>query len=223
MQINNDTANSAAATNLNAADTSQTFPSDQAITNQSSSAETIPHSDSTPSIQLTELEAGADASQPPAQKSEPEYSDFSFPEGLSINQPLLNEFKDTAKALGLNQQQAQQLADLGVKQVQTLAQAQQAALEVQKTTWLEAVKADKELGGDKMAENLAVALRAVNAFVSPELKALLDSTGLGNHPDMVRAFYKAGKLISEDSLLPGGTKPAGAGRSVAQALYPDQA
>ena len=220
-QINHDSVTQAMPTTvLSSADTAQ-----PAQTDVQPVAAANPTAAETATVPVDAAASGQDElSAAPAQSAAEDgsYTEFNFPAGLNINQDLLGEFKDVAKGLGLNQAQAQVLADLGVKQAQAIVQAQQSVLETQKASWLAAVKADKEIGGDKLAENLAVAARAVQAFVSPELKALFDSTGLGNHPDMVRAFYKAGKLISEDSLLPGGTKPAGAGKSLAQALYPNQ-
>jgi hypothetical protein len=84
-------------------------------------------------------------------------------------------------------------------------------IKAQAEKWAAAIKADKELGGDKLAANLAVAARAVDAFGTPALKEFFNKSGLGNHPELIRAFNKAGSLISEDSVVPGGGKPAGEG------------
>lgn len=168
-----------------------------------------------------------------------EYADFSLPEGMTFNPALMGEFKTTLAGLRLNQEQAQLVADLGVKQAQSLwqqfsqaNQQQQAALaeafkvgegsvqakefvqpdfvKQQAAQWSAAVQADKELGGEQLAENLAVARKALNTLGSPQLLQLLDKSGLGNHPDLVRAFFRAGRMIAEDAVLPGGTKPVGA-------------
>lgn len=152
-----------------------------------------------------------------------DYTDFIVPEGITLNPELLGEFKAMAKGMKLNQEQAQQLTDLGVKLTERLAADQRQGVESQKNQWLQAARADNEFGGDKLAENLAVAARAMQVFATPELKAVLDKTGLGNHPDLIRAFVRAGKLISEDGLVAGGTQPAGgAGKSLADKLYPGQ-
>jgi hypothetical protein len=168
-----------------------------------------------------------------------EYADFSLPEGMEFNPALMGEFKTTLAGLRLNQEQAQLVADLGVKQAQSLWQQfseankqQQVALaeafkvgegsvqakefvqpefvKQQAAQWSAAVQADKELGGEQLAENLAVARKALNTLGSPQLLQLLDKSGLGNHPDLVRAFFRAGRMMAEDAVLPGGTKPAGA-------------
>ncbi|WP_347989909.1 hypothetical protein [Methylomonas sp. AM2-LC] len=148
-----------------------------------------------------------------------DYADFKLPEGVQLNTQLLGEFKQMAKGLGLKQEQAQALADLGVKQAQSIVGKIEADKSAEVLAWTEASKADKEFGGDKFDENLGIAKKALDAFATPELKAVLAKTGLGNHPELIRAFFKAGKLISEDQLVPGGTKPVLKGKSAAQVLY----
>ena len=60
----------------------------------------------------------------------------------------------------------------------------------QKTTeqWAADVKADKEIGGDNLISNLSAAQRALDQFGTPELKEYLNTTGLGNHPDLVKTL-----------------------------------
>jgi hypothetical protein len=95
-------------------------------------------------------------------------------------------------------------------------------LEVAKADWANASKSDKEIGGEQLSQNLAVAKKALDAFGTPELRTLLNESGLGNHPEIIRAFYRAGKQISEDSFVPGSTRPGANSRSAAQALYGNQ-
>jgi hypothetical protein len=59
------------------------------------------------------------------------------------------------------------------------------------------------MGGAKHEENLALANKAIDAFGTPELRTFLDESGLGNHPELLRAFHKAGSAISEDQLVLG--------------------
>ena len=77
--------------------------------------------------------------------------------------------------------------------------------------WSESSKADNEFGGEKLAENLATAKKALDAFGSPELKQLLNESGLGNHPEVIRMMYRAGKSISEDTFV-GASQGSGAGK-----------
>lgn len=152
-----------------------------------------------------------------------EYADFVVPEGVMLDQALTTEFKSLAKDMGLKQEQAQQLTDMAVKLSQKFADSQQQAITDQRTAWEGEARADKEFGGEKFDENLAVAKKALDALATPELINLLNATGLGSNPDMIRAFYRAGQLLSEDSLVSGTKAPVTGGKTMAQKLYPDHA
>ena len=82
-----------------------------------------------------------------------------------------------------------------------LAEVQQASLEALHKEWTEAAKVDKEYGGDKFNENLSIAKTALDKFGSDGLKNLLNETGLGNNPEVIRYFYNVGKQISEDTYV----------------------
>lgn len=125
-----------------------------------------------------------------------------------------------AKELDLTQEQAQKLIDLDAKR----AQSQLDAVNAQTKKWLDELPSDKEFGGDKLKENLAIANKAVEAFGTPELKQLLNESRLGNHPELIRAFYRAGKAISQDTrFVAGGSGNKPVKADAASALYPNQA
>ena len=86
-------------------------------------------------------------------------------------------------------------------------------IRAQAENWLNQVKADAELGGEHFAENMAVAAKAVKALVSPQLKELFNKSGLGNHPELIRAFFKAGTLLADDKAVSAENKPAARGRT----------
>jgi len=122
------------------------------------------------------------------------YADFVMPEGMTVNEALLGEAVPLFKELGLTQEQAQRLVDFQAKQ-----QAQQNdTFNQQIEGWATQAKADKEYGGDKFDESVAVARAAVNKFGTPELKQLLDNYGVGNHPEIIRFMVRVGKLTVED-------------------------
>lgn len=170
-------------------------------------------------------EAQAPAAQPAEAKAEeqvPEqYADFAFEEGKALDTGLADDIKATAKELGLTQSQAQKLADLALKRTES-AQSQQAEMLAQaRDEWAGQAKADKEFGGDAIEANLAMARKALDTFGTPELKALLNESGLGNHPEVIRFFYRSGKAISEDRVIRGGA--AGQPTDPAKRLFPNQA
>jgi hypothetical protein len=146
----------------------------------------------------------------------PEAYDLQMPEGVELDKAAAEEFTAIAKELKLDQTAAQKLADIGAK----MAQRQQEAHAKLVETWTEQVKTDKELGGDKLAENLGVARKAIDTFGSPELKELLNSTGLGNHPEVVKLAFKVGKAISEDGFV-AGKAPGNASNDPAKKMFPN--
>lgn len=151
------------------------------------------------------------------------YEAFTMPEGYALDEQLLNEFAPVLKELNLPQAAAQKVMDFAPKLIEhtqqsTIAQVLEQTGLKDFPNWATAVKTDKELGGDKYAENLAVAKKAIDAFGSPELRAVLKQTGLGNHPEVVRAFFRVGKQISEDAFV-SGSKVAPK-KSTAEVLYP---
>ena len=124
--------------------------------------------------------------------------EFELPEGVQFADGEVDEFKTVAKDLKLPKDAAQRILDIATKREQARAEA----FATQVSKWADEVKADKELGSE---ESLAAAVKAVDAFGTPELKELLNSTGMGNHPEVVRLMAKIGKAISEDKVIAGRT------------------
>ena len=80
-------------------------------------------------------------------------------------------------------------------------QHQLQVLEQVKLDWANDSQADKEFGGESLNDNLEIAKSSLNAFGTDALKSLLQESGLGNHPEVIRFMYRAGKAISEDSYI----------------------
>ncbi|WP_049014927.1 MULTISPECIES: peptidase [Enterobacterales] len=161
----------------------------------------------------------ADKSDDKEQKPEgaPEKYEFKPAEGQELDTSALEQFEPIAREMNLTNEQAQKMVDLYGTKIMPMVQQQQVEA-WQKTTeqWAADVKADKEIGGDKLTGNLSAAQRALAQFGTPELKEYLEGTGLGNHPELVKAFVKIGKAMSEDGMVTG--KESGQ-RSAAEVLY----
>lgn len=150
--------------------------------------------------------------------------EFKLPDGVKLEGEALDELKAFAKEKGLSVEDAQKLADMGAKQAQGFANQ---ILEQQKAVtaeWETQARGDKEFGGDKLDENLGVAKKALDKFGSPELKSMLVSTGLGNHPEVIRLLVRAGKAISEDTRIVTGAANQSdrEAKPIANRLYPNQ-
>jgi hypothetical protein len=177
-------------------DASQQAPADQSTTDQSQDAT-------------------------PPEKVVPEKYEFKQPEGVAMDAELLGEFEGIAKELKLSQEEAQKVTDIGAKLAQKWEAKQADVIQQAAAEWVTQATSDKEFGGEKLTESLAVAKKALNAFGTPELRALLDGSRLGNHPEVIRFMVRAGKAISEDRMVTGGTGPK-ANADTAKTLYPNQ-
>jgi hypothetical protein len=130
----------------------------------------------------------------------PESYEFKAPEGVSFDEGVIGAFSEVAKELNLPQDAAQKVLD---KMAPVIQARQMEQFEAARNQWAEATKADKEFGGEKLDENLATAKKALDTFGTPEFRALLKESGFGNHPEVIRVFYRAGKAISEDRFVAG--------------------
>ena len=135
-----------------------------------------------------------------APQGAPEKYEFTPAEGYEFDPHTLNAFSEVAKELGMPQESAQKILD---KMAPAMAEKEAARMDEIRNEWADAAKADKEFGGDKLTDSLASAKKALDAFGTPELTTLLNESGLGNHPEVIRFIVKVGKKVSEDTFVSG--------------------
>lgn len=164
--------------------------------------------------QQTQAGADGDANKKPdggktgdGQQQDP-FAQLKAPEGAVLDETQLGNYKKLAQEMGLNLSHAQKLLDFEAQRL-TQQQAQAAAVWKQQT---------QEKYGAQLTETVATAARAVEKLGGDELRQLLDQTGLGNHPILVEAFYKAGALLKEDVSVPSNAAAAG-DKTFTEALY----
>lgn len=168
--------------------------------------------------EASQAEQGAQAAAKPEEKpaeapeGAPEAYEFAAPEGHVLDEGVIGKFSEVARELNLSQANAQKVLDT---MAPAIAERQQAALQTMTAEWAETSKADKEFGGEKLTENLVLAKTALDKFATPEFTKLLNDTGLGNHPEVLRVFVRAGKAISADNVVTGKSAPAPADRLAA--------
>jgi hypothetical protein len=159
----------------------------------------------------TEQTADAGTEKKPAGEAEktepearvaPEKYEFVAPEGTTLDSEVLGKFEGLARELKMPQAEAQRVVEtmLPVFQAQAARQVEQAGIQ-----WRAEAKADKEIGGDKLDENLGLAKRVLTQFGSAAFNDLLEKSKLGEHPEMIRLLVKAGRAISPDKVETGRT------------------
>lgn len=155
------------------------------------------------------------------------YTDFTIPEGVSKDDPILGQFSEAASKAGISQAQAQAIIDaIGPKMAEALgAPAKQwSDLNGQ---WMAEVKADPVFGGPKLDATLVQAGRLFDDFAgpvgSPERTALIEAmetTGAGNNPAIFRLIAKIAAEWSPPTSVRG-APPRTPARNPAAVLYPN--
>lgn len=113
------------------------------------------------------------------------------------------------------------LAEAAARQARSVTAAKDKMAEqhaAQVAQWEKDAKSDPVIGGAKYDENIATALKGLSAVADDEFRALMDQTGLGNHPAVIRAFLKVGQQIADTPVVKG-TPTNGAAKSLSSALY----
>lgn len=148
----------------------------------------------------------------------PEKYAFEPPEGLDLDDETkgrIDAFADTAREMGLRQDQYQSLIEYDINRAQQLNDVAVESWDQQVDGWRQSAKTDKEIGGEKFAENLKVAEGAIKQFGDADMRALLKSPSpenpnglaIGNHPAMLRFLNRVGKAIADPTLLQGDAAP----------------
>lgn len=153
-----------------------------------------------------------------------QYEPFAMPEGMELDGEVFDEFQALAKEHNLPQAEAQKYADFGAKLVQ---KAQESTVQVMQehwqetvSKWVDEIKTDKDLGGDKLPETLAVARKVIDTFGGSELISVLEETGMTNNPELLRFVYRIGKATSDDTFHTGKGLSGGSEKTAAQILFP---
>jgi hypothetical protein len=119
-----------------------------------------------------------------------------LPDWVQYDEKMETVFKAMAHKVGLHPRQAQGLLD-GYIEVQA-----QRLNEYTKMTE-EGVGKLKTEWGANFDKNISMATRAVKELGGDELKSILEETGLGNHPTLIKLFVKLGESMGEDTVVIG--------------------
>lgn len=145
---------------------------------------------------------------------------LSLPKDSPMDDSVIDEISAYAKEKGLSNEDAQELLDRENDAITQYVADEQEDLKGLHKEWAEEVKADPELGGDKFEETAELARRVVERFGDDDLKEVLNATGFGNYPAVVRLFAKIGKSMSNDKFEVPGAPGGGAGsKSAAETMY----
>lgn len=162
------------------------------------------------------------------------YADFKAPEGLTLNKEAIAEALPVFKELGLTQEQAQRLVEIQAKRDSATAKGPQDAYQTMRADWVKDTLANPELatGGKlkpEVSQTISRGIDSMGADKAAKFREIVNTTGIGDHPDFVAAIYEMAKSVTEGRPVQGGG-PSTHGQqapgitarpSVAKALYPN--
>ena len=147
----------------------------------------------------------------PAESIEPAapivYEPFKVPEGFSLDEGRLGAFTEALQEFKAPQGLGQKMIDLYTSEVQRLAEHQQTLWDRTQETWLNEVRSDPTIGGNRIETTARTCGAVIERFGSPALREALAMSGMGNHPEMVRFVAKIGTFLQEGKPVPA-PKPA---------------
>lgn len=165
----------------------------------------------------------------------PSFEPWAIPEGVEIDQAKLGEFNNDLAQFAVEAKvDAKLLQGLGQKLLDRhLANAQAVAQQIadaydkvwkdQTKSWYEQFTKDPEIGGERQEKTTAAAREFIRkhggtAEQQAEIRTLMQRTGIGNHPAVIRLFAKATANLSEGKPVPAG-KPPGQPQSRKNKFY----
>jgi hypothetical protein len=155
---------------------------------------------------------------------------------VEMDKALVDEATPVFKEIGLSNENANKLLPLVGKVQERVLQQQADDFATTRADWAKQAQEDPEIGGKNWNATKNLAAKALDHFGAPSeikevdgkkvetnpFRVLLNQSGLGEHPDMIRVFANVGKALSED-----GTFPRGEGSQVKKSreeiLYPEDA
>lgn len=173
---------------------------------------------------------GDDAPQPrpgAPEKYELKIADALAEKGVTFDTDAFEAVEPVFRKMGLSNDEAQEFVDhYAEKVLPKLAERTDAAMldraKAQRKEWRDAFEADPEIGGDNRDASLSAAARAFDHYGLKKgegFRLLLDESGLGDHPDVIRTFARVGRDLAEGGFERGDPVPQQ--KSAEQKLYDD--
>lgn len=152
----------------------------------------------------------------------PESYDLTMPEASLLQTADIERIKAEAKELGLTNDEAQEYFDTQHKAVARFQESQLKNVEDIRTGWVKSCETDAEIGGAEFKKNAELAKRVVDKYGSEDFKKILNESGFGNHPEVLRTFVRLGKVMAEDQLIHAKSQSPEA-EDIAAKMYPSMA
>jgi|6_EtaG_2_1085325.scaffolds.fasta_scaffold02539_6 hypothetical protein len=149
----------------------------------------------------------------------PEKYELKQEENSLLNKGQLEEIEAYSKQQGFSNAQAQELLNREEKLLSGYKDSLDEEFSQKTEKWLEDIKTDKKIGGENFKKNIETAKRVIDKYASSEFKKVLNDSGFGNHPELVRTFVKIGESMSEDTYEKNSPDQKKSKQSIADRFY----
>lgn len=139
---------------------------------------------------------------PPVESAPVKYEPFKLPEGFQVDEKDMGELTGILGEAKVPQEAGQKLVDLYVREMEKIATTQQASWQKTLDDWKNDVLADPELGGNRLQTVLKRCGSVLEQFGTPELRKMLEVSGMGNNIEMVRFVNKVAEFVGEPKPVP---------------------
>lgn len=168
--------------------------------------------------------------EPPKPVVPDTYTDFTLPEGFTLDDATKTEMAATFKELGLTQEGAQKLVDLHTKRLAASIEGQSAAAMQMRNDWKNDAVKNPTIGTGtaikpEVLQTIGRAIEGLGPTLAPKFREAMNISGVGNNPAFIEAFYALARERTEGRPL-AAPKPAAVSdpsrpQSKAHALYPN--
>ena len=150
------------------------------------------------------------------------YEDFKLPEGYSLEGESREKFEGLARDLGFDQEKAQKAVDYMAYHYKVTQEKANQEYIKDRLNWRAELRKDPDFGGDKFDATVNKANMMLSKYWSKEAVEVLVSSGLRDHPEIVKGFTRALSAMSEDKTLSGDGAGQPENKSLASVMYPNQ-
>lgn len=164
---------------------------------------------------LLSPEAGETKEENPDVGAPEEYSEFTLPEGFTLDESVKEQMTGLFKGMNISQAGAQKLIDAYTQRVIAQKETELNELADKRRQWRQEVRQRPTYEAER-----ALAQKGIRAVVStPEEKEIFTDSWLSDHPVLFGMFVKIGRLLGEDAPPSAGGVPGKSGDS-AEARFP---
>jgi hypothetical protein len=148
-----------------------------------------------------------------------------LPDGSILAKDVVDQTVAFAKEHKISPDAAQKLLETRDADAKAVAASMQESFNAKVEQWAQDARKDPDLAGkdgSAFDATVATAMRARDKFATPAMIKLLNETGFGNHPEVIKLFNRIGAAMKEDTFIPPGAPPPPPAKDVAELFYPSK-